>query len=460
VQGIFISYRRQDSQSAAGRMADDVREQLPDAQIFRDVETIEAGVDFVQAIDTALESCAVMLAVIGPHWISVTDSAGQRRLDDPDDFTRLEIATALARSDVRVIPVLVDGAQMPAAAQLPDDLKTLARRNAIELTDKRWEYDVSQLVQTLRRTLGLGGRPARARGRWIAAAVAGASLVAVLGYSMSGKDDVVAPPPAPIALTTPVAPAVVTPPRPEPSPPTPAPIRVDEPAPVALAASASDPCPATLSINRELPTPFSCRCDADSWRRGAVWGSDTYTDDSGLCRAARHAGVLARSGGSITVVRASGQALYAGSSRNGITSSDYGAYSHSIRFVGAPPPASVASVARCPLSLSSDRNLPDPYTCFCDSAAIQSGSVWGTERYTDDSGLCRAARHAGVIAPDGGTLTVRRSPGRAQYGGSLRNGVQSSDYGSYAYSMQFAATPKHAPSVRTTPEEIVRDLRG
>ncbi|PKO35353.1 MAG: hypothetical protein CVU34_03355 [Betaproteobacteria bacterium HGW-Betaproteobacteria-7] len=155
MKGIFISYRRQDSQSAAGRLADHLREHLRSVRIFRDVETIEPGVDFVEAIDRALRSCGILLAIIGPRWLNVTNAAGRRRLEDPDDFIRLEIASALGSSNVRVIPVLVEGAEMPAADQLPDDLKQLARRNAIELTDKRWEFDVSKLLETVIKALDL-----------------------------------------------------------------------------------------------------------------------------------------------------------------------------------------------------------------------------------------------------------------------------------------------------------------
>ena len=159
MKGIFISYRRQDSQSAAGRLADHLRENMRGVPIFRDVETIEPGVDFVDAIGRALQSCGILLAVIGPRWVSLPDAAGKRRLDDPDDYTRLEISTALQRDGVRVIPVLVEGAQMPSGDDLPDDLKPLARRNAIELTDKRWEYDVSQLVETLNKALDVPPAP-------------------------------------------------------------------------------------------------------------------------------------------------------------------------------------------------------------------------------------------------------------------------------------------------------------
>lgn len=159
MKGIFISYRRQDSQSAAGRLADHLRDHMPEVPIFRDVETIEPGIDFVDAINKALESCGILLAIIGPRWSTMTGAAGNRRLDDPGDYARLEIATALKRSDVRVIPVLVEGAEMPGSDALPEELKALARRNAIELTDKRWEFDVSTLVDTLRKALGIEPSP-------------------------------------------------------------------------------------------------------------------------------------------------------------------------------------------------------------------------------------------------------------------------------------------------------------
>lgn len=226
MRGIFISYRRQDSQSAAGRLADHLREHLPGVPIFRDLETIEPGIDFVQAIDRALHSCDVLLAVIGPRWLMVIDEAGRRRLDDPRDFTRLEVAQSLARDDVRVIPVLVDGATMPAAEDLPEVLQPLARRNAIELTDKRWDYDVGQLADTLRRALGLDGhqaattvtQPAYAAARvpgprkpfmtpWRWAAVAAGALVLIGG--LVGNLEQPVPDAPPVVATLPMAPGVL-----------------------------------------------------------------------------------------------------------------------------------------------------------------------------------------------------------------------------------------------------------
>ncbi len=201
MQGVFVSYRRQDSQSAAGRLSDHLKEHLDGVPIFRDVETIEPGVDFVEAIERALKSCGVVLAVIGPRWIDAQDSDGNRRLDDAGDFTRLEIATALKRGDVRVIPVLVEGAEMPATDRLPDDLEALARRNAIELTDKRWDFDVSQLVDTLRKVLEVPERAepvppppppvhsGSSRKGWIGGALAAVIALGVIGAFVEEEPD-------------------------------------------------------------------------------------------------------------------------------------------------------------------------------------------------------------------------------------------------------------------------------
>ncbi|MBX2990906.1 MAG: toll/interleukin-1 receptor domain-containing protein, partial [Bacteroidetes bacterium] len=153
MSGIFISYRRQDSAGWVGRLTDSLKENFGEDQIFMDIEAIEAGVDFVESINKAVGSCQVLLAVIGPRWLSVTDQTGRRRLDNPEDFIHLEIAAALQRN-IRVIPVLVGGAEIPSSDQLPDDLKPLARRQAHEISDTRWEYDSEQLVKLLEKALG------------------------------------------------------------------------------------------------------------------------------------------------------------------------------------------------------------------------------------------------------------------------------------------------------------------
>lgn len=146
--GVFISYRRQDVQSAAGRLADSLERRFGQAQIFRDIETIQPGVDFVEAIEAALSSCSALLVVIGPRWANCVDEAGRPRLKNANDWIRIEIATALRRG-IRVIPVLVEGAPPPGEADLPDDLKPLARRQALTVADERWDYDMGQLAAAL-----------------------------------------------------------------------------------------------------------------------------------------------------------------------------------------------------------------------------------------------------------------------------------------------------------------------
>src|SRR5437762_1624882 len=107
--GIFVSYRRDGSSHLAGRLSDRLADRFGEGQVFMDVYTIELGVDFVEEIDRSLAACKVLLAIIGPNWLTAADKEGYRRLDDPEDMVRLEIETALAR-DVRVIPILVEGA--------------------------------------------------------------------------------------------------------------------------------------------------------------------------------------------------------------------------------------------------------------------------------------------------------------------------------------------------------------
>ena len=144
---VFISYRRDETAYPAGWLYDRLAEHF-DGQVFKDIDSIELGDDWVQAITEAVASCDVMLALIGDEWLTITDETGRRRLDDPSDFVRLEIETALER-DVRVIPILVDGAQMPRAAELPAGLSTLVRRQALELSPARFDFDTSRLLEVL-----------------------------------------------------------------------------------------------------------------------------------------------------------------------------------------------------------------------------------------------------------------------------------------------------------------------
>jgi hypothetical protein len=147
-RSIFISYRRDDAGGEAGRLFDDLTRAFGAATVFMDVAGIQPGIDFRQAIDQNVAAAGVLLAVIGPTWLTVADATGSHRIENPNDFVRLEIASALQRN-IPVIPVLVHGASMPAADAMPDDLKDLAYRNAVELTLARWNSDVALLIPAL-----------------------------------------------------------------------------------------------------------------------------------------------------------------------------------------------------------------------------------------------------------------------------------------------------------------------
>ena len=149
---IFISYRREETAYPAGWLYDRLAARFADDQVFKDVDSIELGDDFVEVISSAVGSCDVLLALIGDRWLTITDEDGQRRLDDPNDFVRVEIEAALTRN-VRVIPILVEGARMPRATELPPSLAMLVRRQALELHPARFDFDTGRLLRVLERTL-------------------------------------------------------------------------------------------------------------------------------------------------------------------------------------------------------------------------------------------------------------------------------------------------------------------
>jgi len=149
---IFMSYRREDTAYPAGWLYDRLTGHFARSQIFKDIDSIELGDDFVEAITTAVGSCDVLLALIGDRWLTVTGQDGRRRLDNPDDFVRLELEAALARN-VRVIPILVEGARMPRADELPASLCKLARRQALELSPSWFDVGTGRLLKVLERTI-------------------------------------------------------------------------------------------------------------------------------------------------------------------------------------------------------------------------------------------------------------------------------------------------------------------
>jgi hypothetical protein len=145
---VTLNYRRHDTSGHAGRLYDALAEKFGSEHVFMDIDAIEPGVDFEEAIDRALASADAFICLIGTEWLGSTDAKGHRRLDNPEDFVRLEIEAALRR-EIRVIPVLVRGAEMPQSDELPESITGLARRNAIEIRDSSWHYDVGRLIRTL-----------------------------------------------------------------------------------------------------------------------------------------------------------------------------------------------------------------------------------------------------------------------------------------------------------------------
>lgn len=152
---IFLNYRRDDASGYAGRLRDSLEAGVGEEsgfreeQIFRDIDTIPPGADFRTYINEAVASCDVFLAIIGKQWLNSADKKGRRRLASPADFVRVEIEAALQK-DVPVVPVLVQDAKMPSQSRLPKSISELCRRNAFELSDGRWPYDVGRLVTWLK----------------------------------------------------------------------------------------------------------------------------------------------------------------------------------------------------------------------------------------------------------------------------------------------------------------------
>ena len=190
--GTFISYRREDAAGYAGRLRESLERRLGAARVFRDVDTLRPGQDFVQAIESRLSDCAVMVAVIGREWATARDMAGSRRLDEPFDFVRLEIAAALSRPNVLVVPVLVEGASMPSTSELPENLRALVRRQALSVRDETWDSDVERLVNVIESAMSMrdpsrADAPISAARLWVAAALAVVIVGLLLFNGSRGK---------------------------------------------------------------------------------------------------------------------------------------------------------------------------------------------------------------------------------------------------------------------------------
>lgn len=145
---IVMSYRRGDTAGHAGHLHADLVQRFGQDQVFLDIENILPGSDFSEVIDDAIHGSDVLLALLGKDWLTATDRNGRRRLDKGEDFVRMELEAALNRG-VRVIPVLVQGAEMPDAEDLPATIKAFAKKNAFEISDRRWRADVDELIRLL-----------------------------------------------------------------------------------------------------------------------------------------------------------------------------------------------------------------------------------------------------------------------------------------------------------------------
>src|SRR5262245_3610074 len=178
---IFINYRRDDSIGTAGRLHDRLAQMFGRKNLFMDVDHIPAGVDFVDHLHSQVAACDVFLVIIGPNWLNAKDDRGRRRFDNPDDFVTIEIAAALAR-DVRVIPVLVDGARTPQADELPDPIRPLVRRHAVEVRNTQFGRDAEALVNKVREALKVA-RAAPRRQPFVGAGVSARSWWRIVAMS-------------------------------------------------------------------------------------------------------------------------------------------------------------------------------------------------------------------------------------------------------------------------------------
>lgn len=201
---IFISYRVKDTQAATGRLVDALKQHFDEDQIFLDIDKIEPGLDFTEVISKYLDSSDIMLAIIGPDWMGYNNEKGTYRINELNDWVRTEIATALKRN-IRVVPVLLDGANMPDHAILPDELKPLLRRQSYEISNKRWKYDSEELIQYLQKALGqvpkpnprpenIPANPPKNNSKYVLIGLGILILLVLLKFIPSGNNDSNVPP--------------------------------------------------------------------------------------------------------------------------------------------------------------------------------------------------------------------------------------------------------------------------
>lgn len=187
-------------------------------------------------------------------------------------------------------------------------------------------------------------------------------------------------------------------------------------------------------------TQHTVACPANC-TSGSVWGTNIYSDDSSICRAAMHTGVIDASGGEVTFEIADGRSEYIPTSHNGVTTSRWGSWGRSFTIVGAEElPLPSANAIECTTNAQGLQGEPGTVHTVTCPANCSVGTVWGVDTYSDDSSVCRAAIHAGVIQADaGGDVQVTIAPGQESYQASTRNGVTTSTWGSWGRSFTVAA---------------------
>lgn len=203
-------------------------------------------------------------------------------------------------------------------------------------------------------------------------------------------------------------------------------------APASAQPARAGACPLRLGNQQSL----ECYCSAGATAQSQIYGSNFYTDDSAICRAALHAGVIDERGGRVSVYATRGQSSYPSVQRNGVESTGYGNWPRSIAFRLDGRRARRAALDSCPAN-AMGMSVGESLTCSCEPGSTETGYVWGSGPYTSDSGVCRAAVHAGVIDADGGTLRLRALPGRSAYAASRRNGVATNGWGANGGSFDF-----------------------
>ena len=187
---VFVSYRRGDSEGQARALNNDLVELIGKNSVFMDVDNIGLGQDFRHVLQERLESCDLLIALIGPGWLDAKDGEGNRRLENATDLVRHEIAAALKRN-IPVIPVLLQGAEVPSPERLPEDIRELAYRHAFGLGHSTWESDVREMV----RRLGLDKEPAvptagtrPVKTAWLLAAIAVIAIIATAVFFREAPD--------------------------------------------------------------------------------------------------------------------------------------------------------------------------------------------------------------------------------------------------------------------------------